>query len=91
MNEIKADFSGPNMIVGHPDDRPTMYPSKAGSLAFMETAAQLDEYKESATGASPVLASRNKKLGKRKSKWITAVFWHEINLYGHTLASRTPQ
>ena len=91
MNEIKGDFSGPNMIVGHPDDRPTMYPSKAGSLAFMEAGPQIDEYRKSATGASPVLATRNKKLGKRKSQWITAVFWHEINLYGHTLASKTQQ
>lgn len=91
MNEIKGDFSGPNMIVGHPDDRPTMYPSKAGSLAVMEAAPELDEYQRSGTGARPVLASRNKKLGKRKSQWITAVFWHEINLYGHTLASKTQQ
>jgi hypothetical protein len=90
MNEIKGDFSGPNMIVGHPDDRPTMYPSKAGSLAVMESALP-DEYQLAATGTSPVLATRNKKLGKRKSQWITAVFWHEINLYGHTLASKAQQ
>ncbi len=88
MNEIKADFSGPNMMAGHPDDRPTMYPSKAGSLAFMEP--QLEDFEdETETVTSPVLATPyRKKLGQRKSQWSTAVFWHEINLYGHTLASK---
>jgi len=93
MNEIKDDFSGPNMMVGSPDDKPIMSP---GGLTVGLARAQAAEESPAPREALAL----NKKTAQatdprtptgapaKKCRWVTAVFWSELNLYGHTIATK---
>jgi hypothetical protein len=81
FSDVKESYSGPNLMVGSPDDSASMMPSgapsvnadKAGRLAFADF---IDE----AVDLPPQTY--------QKRVWKTAVFWSEINLYGHTIGTK---
>jgi hypothetical protein len=78
------DYSGPNLMVGMPDIGPSSLAraSSTDTINVEDLIEMQDE--ESYKGYAEVPASTNKI--KRSGRWITAVFWSDLNLYGNILS-----
>eukprot|EP00429_Kryptoperidinium_foliaceum_P013281 CAMPEP_0176035862 /NCGR_PEP_ID=MMETSP0120_2-20121206/17752_1 /TAXON_ID=160619 /ORGANISM="Kryptoperidinium foliaceum, Strain CCMP 1326" /LENGTH=129 /DNA_ID=CAMNT_0017369237 /DNA_START=93 /DNA_END=482 /DNA_ORIENTATION=+ len=86
MGEVKMDFSGPNMMAGHPDDKPDILPSTAASDMVLKKSKEptmaVSDIIEMEDEDVPLAAPGNKNV-KRIGGWVTAVFWSDLNLYGN--------
>lgn len=87
------DYSGPNLMVGMPDVAPTHPTTPKGSssmtLARGEPEMKVEdliemEDEESYKGYAEIPSSTNQI--KRSGRWVTAVFWSDLNLYGNILS-----
>jgi hypothetical protein len=82
IGKVKMDYSGPNLMEGMPDIIGTSALARKGGSINVEDLIEMDN-EESYSGYAEVPASTNQI--KRSGRWVTAVFWSDLNLYGNIL------
>ena len=76
------DYSGPNLMEGMPDIIGKAALARPSTINVEDLIEMQQE--ESYQGYAEVPSSTNQI--KRSGRWVTAVFWSDLNLYGNILS-----